>query len=113
MGGQAPDHPSLEQAGQPSWETRRRLALARIIFAVPGLFLGVITLVGAYRMMGRPLGDGPFWLVLAPIALGFAGVVGYALWQLRRKEPAQGTLSPPPGPAGADGEAPAEESLPR
>lgn len=83
MGGETPDRPAVTEEALLAGQTRRRLALARLVFAVPGLFLGVFVVVGGYRMTGRALGDRAFWLALAPIVLGFAGLAGHALRQLR------------------------------
>ena len=83
MGGEAPDDPPVTEEQRVAVGTRRRLAMARLIFAVPALFLGVLVLAGAYRMTGRPLGDGAFWFALAPIVLGFAGLAGHAIWQMK------------------------------
>ncbi|MBI5015792.1 MAG: hypothetical protein HZB55_09925 [Deltaproteobacteria bacterium] len=84
MGGEAPDNTQLAPDPDAAAAARRKLAVVKLVLAVPGFFLGALTLAIAYRMTGRRLGDAVFWLALAPILAGFAALAGHALWQLRR-----------------------------
>ena len=87
MGGEAPGNPVLEEEQDAAAATRRKLAVVKLVLAVPAFFLGVLTVVLAYRMTGRRLGDAVFWTALAPILVAFAAFVGHALWPLRRRKP--------------------------
>lgn len=87
MGGEAPGNPVLGEGQDVAAETRRKLALVKLVVAVPAFFFGVLGVVVAYRMTGRRLGDAAFWTVLAPILAAFAAFVGHAVWQLRARKP--------------------------
>ncbi len=87
MAGKACGDPALTTEPSLAPDVRRRLAVARLIIAVPALFLCVFAVVAAFRMTGRPLGDWALWLALAPVLLGFAGLVAHALWQLKTGKP--------------------------
>jgi hypothetical protein len=87
MGGEAPDHPALEGEPDAAAATRRRLALLKLVAAVPAFFLCALAVLVAYRTTGRRLGDAVFWIALAPILGGLAAFVGHALWQLRASRP--------------------------
>ncbi len=88
MGERGPAGPALEPDAQAEAiarrELRRRVALLRAAVALPLLFLVVIGLVVVYRATGRPLGDAPFWLVLAPVVAVLAAIVGHAILAARR-----------------------------
>ena len=89
MGGQTDHRPALAVAPPDSPEAalaarRRRLALVQLAVGGPTFMVLLFGLVIAYRVAGRPLGDGVFWGVLGTLALGFGGYALAVVVTLRR-----------------------------
>lgn len=88
MGGQADHRPAVTPAPdspEAALAARRaRLAMVRLAVGGPTFMVLLFGLVIAYRVAGRPLGDGAFWALLGTLVLGFAAYAGAVLISLRR-----------------------------
>jgi hypothetical protein len=58
--------------------------MIRLAVGGPTFMILIFGLVIAYRVAGRPLGDGVFWGVLATLVVAFAVYSGMVLSTLRR-----------------------------
>ena len=87
MGGETPDRSALNTVGEPQEladAKRRRLAMVRLAVGGPTFMILIFGLVIAYRVAGRPMGDGVFWAVLATLLAAFGLYAGIALVSLRK-----------------------------
>lgn len=87
MGGQTDHRPPLggdTDSPEAVRATRRRLAMIQLAVGGPTFMILLFGLVIAYRVAGRPLGDGVFWAVLGTLVVGFVAYAAVILLSLRR-----------------------------